>query len=361
MPYLDFGDETDEAFIKTLFKDYIDIIRRQNFDHPFIKLLKKVRTTDPNKFEIILSDIRSYVKTICLHKNDLSLFVNLEYVDGSFSNKNGFIQIDKNEKSKYSLYKIQAPETLDYIKKYEADLYLENPNTSQFEILISNYPVLLKNNEIDFVYYYITEKLFNDVQTFDLSLLANLGIRYFMKEKTQKKATNDSVIFNYENAEMSQINDEVDIQKSNSSYDAFISYKRGNIKMAELLRNNLRKNGFTCFVDKHEIKMGTHWEDKITEAIVNSTVFLVLLTDDLNENPLQVSEEIDIARYNEKRIVVYKITKAKYSTRLQKPLVPLQCFEAYNYDPDKVPDIFCNELSKIIFEEREKERNKHSS
>ncbi|MBK8027591.1 MAG: TIR domain-containing protein [Chloroflexi bacterium] len=83
----------------------------------------------------------------------------------------------------------------------------------------------------------------------------------------------------------------------------FISYAHlDGEKFAEKLRSRLTMAEHTAFLDRHSIEPGTHWDESITEAIVNADFFVPILT------PHSVSSqwcgiELGIALTHEKTII----------------------------------------------------------
>lgn len=62
------------------------------------------------------------------------------------------------------------------------------------------------------------------------------------------------------------------------AFDVFISYASRDREVAKRLANELAKHGLRAWIDEYNLKMGEKWEEQIRDAINNSRLCLVLLS-----------------------------------------------------------------------------------
>jgi hypothetical protein len=63
------------------------------------------------------------------------------------------------------------------------------------------------------------------------------------------------------------------------TYDLFISYSSEDSAFSKRLAEELHERGLQVWIDKHDIKVGQNWEQKIKEVIDKTNVCLVLLSE----------------------------------------------------------------------------------
>ncbi len=73
---------------------------------------------------------------------------------------------------------------------------------------------------------------------------------------------------------------------SEEKFDVFISYKRINIHIAEMIRMKLESQGIRCYMDKSILHMGDTWEQEIIKNIKKSPNFICIITKEAIENIL---------------------------------------------------------------------------
>ncbi|MBR3527328.1 MAG: TIR domain-containing protein [Bacteroidales bacterium] len=114
-------------------------------------------------------------------------------------------------------------------------------------------------------------------------------------------------------------------------YDIFISYRRSSEKfVARVAKEALTRKGYSVFIDLDEIKDG-HFMETIFEAIDNSSVFLVIMSQDYFAN---CSNENDHVRQE----LLYAIDHNKNII----PVVPNKDSVVF---PDDIPAIIRNTIS----------------
>ncbi|MCL2072773.1 MAG: TIR domain-containing protein [Marinilabiliaceae bacterium] len=87
----------------------------------------------------------------------------------------------------------------------------------------------------------------------------------------------------------------------------FISYSRNDQKIADAILNNLESNGIKCWIAYRDITPGQIFEEAIVDAVVNSSIILVIFS--VNSNVSRhVFREIALACDNEKVIIPFKIS-----------------------------------------------------
>ena len=89
-------------------------------------------------------------------------------------------------------------------------------------------------------------------------------------------------------------------------YDVFISYSRRDGDFCTVLRNQLKQYGLSCWVDTEGIGGGTNWAATITDAIEQSKVLLLVMSEHSLKSP-EVAKEVDLANAARKQFLPVRI------------------------------------------------------
>lgn len=88
-------------------------------------------------------------------------------------------------------------------------------------------------------------------------------------------------------------------------YDAFVSYSRVDVVVAEALRAQLRVRGMDVWLDIEEIVGGENWKARITRAIEACKAFIFLVSPDSVRSPVCAEELARAVELNKLIIPVY--------------------------------------------------------
>jgi hypothetical protein len=94
-------------------------------------------------------------------------------------------------------------------------------------------------------------------------------------------------------------------------YDVFISHSSKDHDEVTALVEYLEKNSISCFVSYRDIPKGSVWATVITEAIENSSMMLVVFSENFN-NSEQVDREIEMICNEKKPIITFKINDVPF-------------------------------------------------
>jgi hypothetical protein len=94
-------------------------------------------------------------------------------------------------------------------------------------------------------------------------------------------------------------------------YDVFISHSSKDHDEVTALVEYLEKNSISCFVSYRDIPKGSVWATVITEAIENSSMMLVVFSENFN-NSEQVDREIEMICNEKKPIITLKINDVPF-------------------------------------------------
>lgn len=83
--------------------------------------------------------------------------------------------------------------------------------------------------------------------------------------------------------------------------DVFISYSTKNLAFVQQLYQNLTSRGLSIWFDKQSIEGATQWRESIVTGIMNSKVFLLVLSPESAASD-NVRKEIDLAEHHQKKI-----------------------------------------------------------
>lgn len=90
----------------------------------------------------------------------------------------------------------------------------------------------------------------------------------------------------------------------------FISHSKKNFKVADNIRDILEAGGVSCWIAPRDIQPGKQYGASIIDGISNSSVFLLLLTDESNLSPA-VQNEVERAFGYQKTIIPVRISDVK--------------------------------------------------
>ncbi|CAG0992746.1 hypothetical protein ANAEL_02393 [Anaerolineales bacterium] len=97
----------------------------------------------------------------------------------------------------------------------------------------------------------------------------------------------------------------------------FISYSRGDKEFALALAKELRSSGFLIWLDQLDIPTGARWDDEVEKALMESEIFMVILTPkSIASN--NVKDEIGFAIDSNKRILPVLLENANVPFRLRR-------------------------------------------
>ena len=98
--------------------------------------------------------------------------------------------------------------------------------------------------------------------------------------------------------------------------DIFISYKNTKIEFVRNLFNELKEHEISAWYDKNGIPdyIGEEYTLKIQEAIMNSNLFLLIYTKDIEDNTFILQKEIQYAIDNGKKILIYPYDKVDFKS-----------------------------------------------
>ncbi len=93
-----------------------------------------------------------------------------------------------------------------------------------------------------------------------------------------------------------------DVKKT---YDVFICYSRKDLDVVKPIKEELEANGFSCWTDLDRIESGSNFTREIVKAIVRSSVFLFIFSDN-SQNSQWAINELRFARRSNKKVVLVR-------------------------------------------------------
>ena len=97
----------------------------------------------------------------------------------------------------------------------------------------------------------------------------------------------------------------------------FLSYSRNDKDFALQLAKELKAAGFPLWIDQLDIPTGARWDDELEKALMECSIFMVILTPDSTASE-NVKDEIGFAIDNGKRILPILLENAKVPLRLRR-------------------------------------------
>lgn len=148
-------------------------------------------------------------------------------------------------------------------------------------------------------------------------------------------------------------------------YDVFISYARKDYadehknvipdNVISKIKDFLKENGYSYWFDEDGIYSGDEFVGVITEAIMNSEVFL-FASSEASNNSEWTSHEIAVAKLLKKKTIPFKLDDSVYDKSILMYLAPLDHIE-YFANPQKAFSALQASL-KIHFSKKEEEKKK---
>ena len=149
-------------------------------------------------------------------------------------------------------------------------------------------------------------------------------------------------------------------------YDVFISYSRkdyvdehknvieGNI--ISKIKDMLDANGYTYWLDEEGISAGDEFTGIITEAIINSEVFLFISSKNSNASKWTI-HEIAVAKMLDKKTIPFRVDNTIYDKSVLMYLAPLDYID-YGKNPSKAFQALLVALNNHMDKKKEAERRK---
>ena len=149
-------------------------------------------------------------------------------------------------------------------------------------------------------------------------------------------------------------------------YDVFISYSRkdyvdehknvieGNI--ISKIKDLLDANGYTYWLDEDGISAGDEFTGIITEAIINSEIFLFISSKNSNASKWTI-HEIAVAKMLDKKTIPFRVDNTIYDKSVLMYLAPLDYID-YGKNPSKAFQALLLALNNHMDKKKEAERRK---
>lgn len=110
--------------------------------------------------------------------------------------------------------------------------------------------------------------------------------------------------------------------------DVFVSHSSKDGKLASQVVKILEQMGTTCWVAPRDILSGKQYNQAILDAIKDSSVFLLILSDDSNQSP-HVEVEVERAFHYQKTIIPLRIKEVMPSKKLEYFISNAQWVDAF--------------------------------
>lgn len=103
---------------------------------------------------------------------------------------------------------------------------------------------------------------------------------------------------------------------SSQARNVFVSHSSKDAKLASQVVKILEQMGTTCWVAPRDILSGKQYNQAILDGIKDSSIFLLLLSDDSNQSP-HVEVEVERAFHYQKTIIPLRIKEVMPSKKLE--------------------------------------------
>ena len=138
------------------------------------------------------------------------------------------------------------------------------------------------------------------------------------------------------------------------SHEVFISYSSKNKNVADAIVADLEQHGIRCWYAPRDVLPGEVWTSEINKAIRETTVFILIYTEDSNKSQ-QVTNEVTLAVSNGKTIIPFRLTKAGMNDTLGYYLSSLHWLDAVDPPLGRNIEILREKVTSILAIEKEAE------
>ena len=113
------------------------------------------------------------------------------------------------------------------------------------------------------------------------------------------------------------------------AHHVFITHAVEDKKIAELVCENLERNGIKCWIAPRDVPFGMNFEEAIVDAISDSSLFILILSSYSNNSP-HVKREIQNACMGDAQtpILPFRVEDIKLNKALQYYLASTQWLDA---------------------------------
>ena len=139
------------------------------------------------------------------------------------------------------------------------------------------------------------------------------------------------------------------------SHEVFISYSSKNKNVADAIVADLEQHGIRCWYAPRDVLPGEVWTSEINKAIRETTVFILIYTEDSNKSQ-QVTNEVTLAVSNGKTIIPFRLTKAGMNDTLGYYLSSLHWLDAVDPPLGRNIEILREKVTSILAIEKEAAR-----
>ena len=136
------------------------------------------------------------------------------------------------------------------------------------------------------------------------------------------------------------------------SHEVFISYSSKNKNVADAIVADLEQHGIRCWYAPRDVLPGEVWTSEINKAIRETTVFILIYTEDSNKSQ-QVTNEVTLAVSNGKTIIPFRLTKAGMNDTLGYYLSSLHWLDAVDPPLGRNIEILREKVTSILAIEKE--------
>lgn len=131
------------------------------------------------------------------------------------------------------------------------------------------------------------------------------------------------------------------------TFDVFISHSSKDKLLADAVCAGLEARGIRCWVAPRDIIPGEEWTKSIVDAILNSKVFLLILTANSNAS-IQALKEVDLAVNHEKVVIPFRLEDIKPTGSMEYYLGSLHWLDALTKPVEKHIEKLANYIKHII-------------
>ena len=103
----------------------------------------------------------------------------------------------------------------------------------------------------------------------------------------------------------------------------FVSYARDDAKIVKRILRELNEFGFDFWMDTRNLQSGDSWPEEITDAILDSSKFLLFMSAASMASD-NIKRETQIAYENKKRIIILRLDETKIPKSLNYQLAAIQ-------------------------------------
>lgn len=128
----------------------------------------------------------------------------------------------------------------------------------------------------------------------------------------------------------------------------FVSYASEDRQIADQIVSELNKENINCWISYESIHTGDVWSESIVSGIIDCPVFLLVLSQHVNNDPKQILRELEYADQHNKQLMCFQLEPLSINPALAYYYTTVHRHEAFQYTKEKAIKKLIDDIKKVI-------------